>query len=183
MMTWTSPPYPIYIVNMYAHTTTTHFGDCINLCVNKDFYAGPVAGDIQADVAAAATVISVHPGIVPKLFTGLEIALDDGTNKDLMGEIIDVDTANAKIKMSIASTNAFLAATPTKVLITSHAVNNLWIGHAGELSLGKYFDDATRLEPQTVVSVSYQNTDLTTAKELIVNMEVKHGSQNINSPL
>lgn len=176
-MTYTTQKYPMALYGMRATSTNLQAPDSVDLWVNRDTAAGVLA---VAATAGDDTFTLMNPPVnsVAGLFTGFEIALSDGVKFERLGEIIDVDTANMKIKVDTPCVNNYAAYT-TACLVSVHVVKDLYLGTIStDHSFGSFTQKSTVFPPETVCTIQYTNNHPQDA-ELTVYMESGYGSQNL----
>ncbi len=146
-------PIPVNIISVQYNILTENINDVIEVYGGHD----TVVGTITADVSASATVIDVSSTVTDNALTGLNVALNDGTNKDLLGIIINVDKGAGQLTVETATTNSFLAATPTYVELTSNIVENVTLMTTGVYSMAHNKMEKNHLEADKVVRIKYCN--------------------------
>jgi hypothetical protein len=156
--------FDINVMSFSYKSEETHSGDYMNAFVAKDTDIGPLI----ADVSAGTITFSAVAATIAYMQKGYFLKLDDGTNTDDLGVITDVDTVNNTVTTKSATTNAFLAATPTKFLISRKMMHRI-IGGPWNYSIGKDKIGSSFLQAGMVVTIEYTNNS-TDAKTLIVDV-------------
>lgn len=150
-------PIPIGILDASVNLREVEEGDEIDMTVAPD----TVTGTITANVAAAATVIDVAQTVIDNAAVGYYIKLDDGTNADDMGRILSIDKVGLKLTMETATTNAFLAATPSYVKQSVKMVPHIWLSKFGTVTLGSAKIGASYVPANTTIRIRYNNVSVT----------------------
>lgn len=159
--------FPIAVYAVYFVTTTDHEGDIIDLEVGPE----TTIGTITSDVSASTSVIPVSSTVLGYIEIGFEFNLTDGVNNDDLGYVTDIDLVNSTVTTQTATTNSFLAATPTYVQQSVHMVENYEIGPPWEYVIGESKIGGSYVPSGTVVRVTYTNSDVSNAKKIIFKIE------------
>lgn len=175
-MVWYSPPYPVNLYGISSNTSEDQEGDIIDLKVNEN----TAVGALTAPATSGDSTFNISPTVWENVYTGFDIALYDmvSQTREELGECIEVNTAAATITTEVACEYAFPAAT-TVVQLTLHPFPSIRLGKAGSLKFGEFDVDASRLEPNTKITISYTNNH-TEAISHTVYLAVGYGSQNVN---
>ena len=104
------------------------------------------------------------------LTLGFEITLTDGTNTDDLGEVVDINTGNNTITVETATTNSFLAATPTYVQFTVVFVD-MEIGATGYMNVAAHKIGSAPLPKNTPLVCKYTNKSPTDTKRFVAYIE------------
>ena len=102
--TWQSP-FAINIISSYTMPGTENIGDLLTVEVGSN----TTIGTITADVGISDTVITVGKSVIDNIALGYWVRLDDATNQEDLGRVINVDKTNLQITVETASTQAFVA--------------------------------------------------------------------------
>jgi len=102
-------PFPISALSSNLYPSAENVGDELVVCVAPD----AVIGAIVQDIGIGSDTIYMSTTSLAYADLGQYIKLDDGTNADDMGVI--VEKTSTYIKTSVVSTHAFVAATPTYI--------------------------------------------------------------------
>lgn len=111
---------PTCLLAAFVHSGPVTTGDAVALDVDPN----KVIGNLPSDVAAQETEIPLpatmkaayEAGLV---ILGMRVSLDDGTNEDLLGLLLDIDIEGDVFTTEHATEHAFLAETPTEVKLTA----------------------------------------------------------------
>jgi hypothetical protein len=144
---------PIAVYSIYFITTSDHEGDELKLAIAPD----TTIGVITSDVNSAETEISVNSTVTDNTEVGFNVKITDGTNTDDLGRVLAIDKTNGTITVQTATTNSFLAATPTYIQQTLCRVENYEIGPPWEYSIGASKIGGSYVPANTVVRVIYTN--------------------------
>jgi len=146
-------PYPVNVlaIHFIAHADNT--GDTVEMIADPDKNIGPIV----SDVSAGATTVEVLPQVAAVLALGYHLCLDDGTNKDDVGRITDVNTDTNVITFETPTTNSFTAATPTYLILCVKMIHDFTIGHPGPYVIGEDKIGASYIPANTIVRVVYDN--------------------------
>lgn len=125
-------------------------------------YPDTITGTITSDVAVNDTVINVSQSVIDNVKIGFYIKLDDGTNNDDLGRCISIDKNNLKITVETASTNAYLASTPTYIKQTVKFVPHLRLPMNSRVVIGESKIGGSHLPANAILRVRYINNSATT---------------------
>lgn len=144
---------PVNIISVQYTILSENVNDIVHV------HAGPdtIIGVVTADVTAGDTVFNVNSTVTDNIYTGLNLRLDDGTNKDNLEYIISYDKVAGTVTTNTGAVNSFSAATPTYVKATSYVVENLKLKTAG---VYKVADDKTTknyLDANRILRILYTN--------------------------
>jgi len=157
---------PISIFAISFATKDIHEGDSINVIIAPE----TTVGLLNSDVNIGETVLPVTDTVVNNVMLGYNITIDDGVNSEKLGEVIDIDTVNNTITVENATTNNYLAVTPTNINICVCMMKNYTIGPAWNYSIGESKIGGSYIDKGTIVRVKYTNNS-TDTKKLIVQIE------------
>ena len=127
-------------------------------------------GTITQNVSVSDTVINVSQSVIDSIAIGFYASITDGTHTDDLGRVTAVSTANKTITVETASTNAYLAATPTTVAMTVSPVHNFEFGPPQSYNIGQSSLGASHVPANIPLVLKYTNNGGTT-KTLIFNYE------------
>lgn len=159
-------PFNISLINLYFQTSDEHTGDAISIYWVEDLEIG----SLISDVSVGATTASVSASVIQNVAIGFNVALNDGTHSNECGRIIAIDSTQNTITFETATTNSFLAATPTAVEISVSPVDNLIIGPPTVYNIAKNVIGASHI-PANQVATSYYTNNTAEQKQLYVNIE------------
>ena len=134
-------------------------GDVVKVEVAPD----TIVGAITADVAVDDTEISVSQTVVDNMRRGFLFNLFDGTNSEYLGRVLAVDKDALTVTVETAATQAFTAATPTKVRQTIQFIPHIMLKGLGRVELAKDVVGGSYVPPNAPIVVSYKNVEGTTA--------------------
>lgn len=146
-------PFPVSIAASEFSPQASMEGDIVDFCVAPD----TVIGAITADVAATNVWITVQQSVIDNTSIGYYIELNDGTNSDDLGRVVEIDTVNLKIKVETAATQTFLAATPTYVKQTVKMIPHIYLQDGGRVRLGQCMIRSSYIPTGTVLRTCYDN--------------------------
>jgi len=168
---------PIALLATRLDTKNKNDGDLIGFDVNPEKTVGALA----ADVAGAATVIPVPASVIAlleagTLWKGQRLFLDDGTNKDDCGLILDWDGGVNTVTVSAGTTNAFAAATPTTLKVTTSmspgVVNSGWVEVYGGTDKVYMFGDSkiggSHIPAGSTIRIRYDNKQAAVTRVVVV---------------
>lgn len=165
------------VLAVYFVTEEAHRGDTVEVIVGE----GTVIGTIDADVSTSATVLDVGTTVTDNAFiggyVGLATVLNGQTglaeiqNIEDLGEILDIDEANGQITVDIPTTNSFLAATPTYVVLSAKMVVDYEFGAPWEYVFGESKIGSSAVAAGIVTTIRYTNKDLSNSKDLVCKIE------------
>lgn len=127
-------------------------------------------GVLMANAATGATQFTVSPTVVQNVIPGLHLTITDGVNTNECGQIIDVNTGNNTIQAEFATTNSFLAVSPTYVQITAQFVN-IELGAPGFLMVAGHKIGSAALPKNYPMTCYYTNKSLDTTKRVVAYVE------------
>jgi len=157
-------PIPISTLQTSMQTTLVSAGDRVKLEVGPD---SPIGG-LESIVAAGATVLPMSVAMqmlasVGKIFKGMCIAFDDGTNRDELGLISSIDLNTNMITVTKATTRSWPIATlflATVVMTLNPFTEVHWIeldNGAVDQTVGNSKFGASPLPAGTAIRISYDN--------------------------
>ena len=155
-------PFPVSIFSTEWVNYSTYEGDIVRVVVGED----TIIGAITANVSAAQTVIPVSQTVIDNIAVGYNLKLFDGTNTDDLGRVLVRDSDNLELTMEVATTNSFLAATPTYCLQTVEFIPHFRLGGLGRVELAKDIVGGSYLAPNTILRVKYLNNEGTTTNKV-----------------
>lgn len=160
-------PIPISAMQISLITTADNQGDSIQLwgLQANEGYGEGVVGSITADIVAGATGIPVQSTLVPNVYTGDYLYLNDGTNYDTLGIIVAIDSVNNILYVQTPTVHAFAAATPTLIILYRYIIDPFPIGPPGTYILGDGILTGSYVSPNQIFRVGYTNNG-TTGKNL-----------------
>lgn len=144
-------PFPVTILsgNMFAPEGSD--GDLIELVVAPDV----TVGAIVAPVAPGATVISVSPTVIEHIMVGYYAKLDNGTNQDDLGRVININKDLNQITIETATVHAFSPLTPTYVKMTVKVIENLRLDSKRYYDFGKKKQGGKTIPANIVIRITY----------------------------
>lgn len=154
-------PFPVSLLAAEWVNKAAFEGDQIQVCVGMK----TTIGSITENVAASATTFDVSQSVIDNAFVGQLVHLSDGTNEDLCGRIISIDSVNKKITCETATTQSFLAATPTYVKVSVEMMPKGPLDDSGRAQVGGAKIGGSYIPANTTVTVTYFN-DSGTAKKM-----------------
>jgi hypothetical protein len=129
---------------------------------------GTVVGSITADVVVDDTEISVSATALANLCVGKLVELDDGTNSNNLGRVLAVDTADGKITVETAATQAFAAATPTYVKMTTKMGYDVELTEGHRIAIGESKIGGSYISANVPIAMRYFNKDGTAKRFAVV---------------
>ena len=171
----TNHPYEVqwdedrYIMSISYTTTVDHEGDEFQVLIGED----TTVGIISEDISSGSTTVSVSSASMPYFLKGYKLKLTDGTNTNDVGYIRSIDIDNNTVTFETATTNSFLASSPTQLQMT-----RIMAGRDGPVEFGppqKYLGGndkigSSHLPAGTKVKILYTNKSPTESKRFIINM-------------
>jgi hypothetical protein len=168
---------PISMLTASIDAKNKNDGDEIGLDVAPE----TIVGTLGTDASASSTTIDLPQSVMNlfmsgTLFIGQSLILDDGTSKDNCGMITSVDQAAKTIDVVTGTTNAFLAATPTYIKITTSmspaVLTTGWVELAsGDNKLYLFGDSkigGSHIGEGKVIRVRYKNNNGTEAHVSVI---------------
>jgi hypothetical protein len=128
-------------------------------------------GAITASVGIGDTVINVSSTVCTYASIGYEIRLFNGTISENLGRVLSIDTANHRVTMETASTQAFSPATPTYVQMSVVFMRDCEFGSPWVYEYGSSKIKSSYIPANTVIKVYYTNRHATQDKRIVVHME------------
>jgi hypothetical protein len=153
-------PVPIGLLSAEFAGKSGYAGDTIELILAPD----NIVGAITQNVAATDTVLNVGQTVIDNTAVGYYIQLADGTNTDDCGRILSIDKVSNQITVETATTNAFLAATPTYVKMSIKMCPKMYLNDSGVISMGESKIGSTYIPANTTIRATYVNTNATAKK-------------------
>jgi len=155
---------PIALLAAHLDCKQTNDGDQIKLEINPE----QVVGTLDQSVSSALTVIPVPQSVIDlfiakTLWLGIDMFLDDGTNKDALGTVLAYDDIANTVTVTTATTNSFLAGDYIKVTVTINPtiIGNGWVeityGESKVISIGESKIGSTRIDAGSIIRVKYDN--------------------------
>lgn len=163
-----SYPYAINILSAMVQTGVENKGDTLSWYMTKD----SVIGTITSDVAAEDTVINVSSTVTDTIHVGFMVNLYDGVNTDICGRVVLTDADAGTITVSIASTQIFLAVTPTYVRMTVPFLDKVEMGHPSRWQIGDSKINSSYVPADTIATCEYTNNHETQDKRATMYMEI-----------
>lgn len=151
-LTW---PRQITLLNGTFDGQTANFGDVIN----ADVIPATPIGYLTQNVNVGDTLLHVSPTVVQNVFNGFTVILSDGVNTVNMGECMSIDNVRNTITVQTASTQAFLASSPTYLSISVSVVNNLHVGSVRPYEIAQKKIGGKTIPAGTKFSITYMNND------------------------
>lgn len=144
-------------VSLFAAQFT---GGAVNGGDEIEFHIAPdtIVGVLTDDVAVDDDVITVLPMAWETLKVGYFVCLDDGTNHDELGMVLEKQ-GGYKIKVETKAQHAFAAATPTYVELTVKMVSHGHLPDASRLVIGDSKIGGTYVSKGTTMRMRYRNND------------------------
>lgn len=149
--------------------------------VGFDIAPETIVGTLDVDATASATVITMPQSVMDMftagtLYIGQSLTLDDGTSKDDCGLIKSIDQDNKTITVVDGTTNAFLAATPTYIKITTSmspsVISNGWVEiNTGDNKIYSFGDSkigGSYIPSGKVIRIRYRNNTATQARVSVI---------------
>lgn len=126
-----------------------------------EFIVGPdtVVGAITANVAVDDTVITVQQSVIDNIAVGFLVKINDGTNTDDLGTVMEVDTSALTITVETAAANSFLAATPTYVKMSVLMVSESKLVSTNIIDFGSDKVGASHIAKDVTMRARYYNAD------------------------
>lgn len=146
-------PIPVSILSIEFKTEDIQKGDVANVYIAHE----TTIGALSADASSNSATLTVSSTVFDHIMVGYLITLDDGTNKELLGRVIDIDVGNSQISVETATTNSFTAATPTYVKMSIHMMQEYVFGPGGPASIGESKIGGSYLPANTPITIVYKN--------------------------
>ncbi len=151
---WTFP-HPIGILSMFFLGDSLIFGDKFDVKIARN----TIIGNITSNVNIGDDVINVSETVTANAYIGMEFILDDGTNEESLGYIVEVNPAEGTIKTENSATIAFSATSPTFTKITIVVIENFYIHESSvPVVIGSTKIGASFVAANTTISFIYTNT-------------------------
>jgi len=148
-------PFAIGVLSACAYVRTANDADQIECLVGPD----TTIGTLTQDAASSANVLDVSQTVVDNCYIGAYLKLDDSSNTDDCGRITNVDSVNNQITVETATTNSFLAATPTYVKMTSKLSPGFTLQAGGIFNVGVSRIGTSYIPANTTIRLRYNNND------------------------
>jgi len=156
--TWS---HPISVLDLCMQPQPENKGDMVSLLVSPDTMMGP----ISSDVSVGGTQVTLTAPQIAVLKLGYCVKLDDDTNTDDVGVITDINTSTNVVTFSTPTTNAFLAAAPTFLLMTIQVLKDFELYNtAVPINVGGAKIGGSYVPADTIVRVVYQSNSVGTKK-------------------
>lgn len=155
-------PIPISILSATVMPQSSMIGDKVNVLIAPD----TMVGTITADVTAGSNVLTVSSTVLDNIDLGILIKIDDGTNSESLGQVIDISGSDITVENS--TTNAY--ATGSAVKITWQVLKDFVISTTYPIVIGETSLSSLYLPSNTVLRIVYDNIS-GTAKDLSVLLE------------
>lgn len=155
-------PYPISIFSTEWIEKPEFEGDELQVLALPD----TITGALSANVAAGATVIDVSQTVIDNTALGYNLKLDDGTNIDDMGRVFGIDKDNLKLTMETATTNAFLASSPTYCKQSIEFVPHICLSGLGRVELAKDVVGGSYIPANAILRIRYRNNEGSTTNKV-----------------
>lgn len=156
-------PIPVSILAAQALIDNQHIGD------NLDFVVAPdtIVGVLTEDTTASDDVIRVSQTVVDNSFIGAHLKLFNGSIANELGRIITVGYDDGYgsgvetdlIHVETATTDVFLATSPTYVMMSVKMVERLDITSVGRIVIGESKIGSSYVPAGTVLRLHYTNKD------------------------
>lgn len=146
-------PFPVSVLAINLTSYDSNNGDVIRI----EMPYQKIFGFIAQDVEIGDTVITVNSTVMTNIAIGYYVRLDDGTTANDLGRVLAVDEINSQITVENATTDSFLAATPTYVKVTIRPWNDFEIGPAWRYIIGNSKLGASYVPANEVARISYTN--------------------------
>ncbi len=146
--------HPLNLFSVSFTTDSSHKGDKFEVHISPDTTIGTVA---TTAVVATDIVINVSQAVIDSAMLGYYIKLDDGTNIDDLGEILNIDDENNQITVETAAVNGFEIGTSVK--LTVKLVKHYWLETPMLHDLGKGSTGGMYVEANKIVRAIYTNND------------------------
>jgi hypothetical protein len=145
-------PSSIFLYGMIFDGTTSTIGDRFDIILSPNKTASILT--IAANIGD--TIFNISSAALVNLRNGVYVTLNDGTNINNVGRIINIDIPNLRITTEFATTNSFLANT-TIVVVNLYIAKNFIISSTNQYKIG-YSRLAGRILPaNTVIRIVYYN--------------------------
>jgi hypothetical protein len=156
-------PFPINIISSYIFISSENRGDLLTVEISPN----TVIGTITADVAISDTVIDVSQSVIDNIDVGYWVTLNNTVIQEDLGRVISIDKNNLQITVETASTQIFLAVTPTFIEMTVRYMCDLELSHAGRLDIGRGNIGSSYVPANTSVITKYDNKHATDTKRFV----------------
>ena len=157
---------PISLLSSQFYTPANCDGDEVEFQVGPD----TTVGTLTADASAGATVLTVQQSVIDNIAKGYYAKIADGTNTDDLGLVLDVDEVNLQITVETATTNAFLAATPSYIKQTVKPIPNKILVAGQNSTIGASKIGGSYVPANVVLKCRYNNISAT-ARDFIFDVE------------
>ena len=149
-------PYMTALLDFKFNVTPEMEGDYISVIFAPDM----TIGAIGADVAVDDSTFTVSSTVLDNIEIGFTFILDDGTNHEVVGEVVSIDSANSTVTVDGSAVNTFLAATPTLVKMEVKAVDRVRLsGSAGVFAVGDEKIGGSPMPAEVVFRFLYENNE------------------------
>jgi hypothetical protein len=132
---------PISALSISFNTHADNQNDTLEVIIGPE----TPSGVITSDVSIGDTIINVSPTVIENVQLGYYVNLSDSTNNDNLGIV------------KTATSNAFLASSPTYVKLSVKAIDNFTFGYPGRYVIGESKIGGSYVPKNTIVRVVYTN--------------------------
>lgn len=145
-------------MSMYLFEYTTsevNIPDELTIQANPNTVLGLIGGNIEI----GSTTFIGPPALILYGVPGFYITITNGTNTNILGEIINIDKATNIVTVDTPTENAFLAAN-TLVKMTVMILNKLVIGQASNYKYGDAIIGGAAIPQGTLTRYIYKNNSV-----------------------
>lgn len=159
-------PYNVGIYSgVFIIPSIDNIGDIINIHTLPDTLVGFLTNNVNIGV----NTFEVND--ITNLVIGFLLSIDDGINKNNMGEIIAIDKVNNIITTSLSTTVAFNYGALIK--ITIDRIRNIVINKAEDIEMGIKKVDSSGLPAGSIMRIIYQNNS-SQDKKYILKLRIQY---------
>lgn len=154
-------PIPVSILAAQALIDSQHVGDYLDFIVAPD----TIIGVLTEDTTASDNVIRVSQTVIDNVFIGAYLKLFNGSVANELGRVIDIGyddgygsgVESDLIHVETATTDAFLAASPTYVMMSVKMVEVLEMTSVGRIVIGESKIGSSYVPAGTLLRLNYTN--------------------------
>lgn len=161
--------FSINVLSITYVTKDIHEGDTFYILSGEDTDLGPIGANIAI---GATSLIVASPLTLAYISAGYLLKLSDGVNTNDVGAILSINKDTNTVTFKTATTHAFSASSPTKLLVSRILMGRgtpMEIGPAWEYNVGQDKIGASYLPAGKKIKIVYTNKSLTDAKRFVIN--------------
>ncbi len=156
-------PFPVTIRSLEWDNVDYMLNDILQIHVKPDAALGNILSDLSAD----SDVISLSDASIDLLKLGYGLILDDGTNKEDLGHLINIDTVAKTVKTEKKTVNAFTAVTPTLATFYQPMISHALLSGDHRIQINRGKSRGLFLLANEKLRIRYNNVDGVANKKFI----------------